>query len=258
MECVDTAQARGGCSVPPQGDDQQLSLQSIQLMKNLQLVVFDMAGTTVADAGQVPAAFTNTLARYGVTLDEAAVRSVRGASKREAIRRLLAQQGTHPAEQMDALVDEAFAAFRNELMKLYEGGTLQAVDGAADTFHWLRQREINVVLNTGFDRTITELILRGLGWDNSVIHGVVTGDDVAQGRPAPYLIFRAMEAAGIFSVGNVMNVGDTVLDLQAGHHAGVGWNVGVLSGAHAREQLAQQPHTHLLTSVAELPALVAG
>jgi phosphoglycolate phosphatase-like HAD superfamily hydrolase len=84
---------------------------------------------------------------------------------------------------------------------------------------------------------------------------VVCGDDVTQGRPAPYLIFRAMEATGASSVHSVANVGDTTLDLQAGHNAGVRWNVGVLSGAHDRQALERAPHTHLLLSVAELTGL---
>jgi phosphoglycolate phosphatase-like HAD superfamily hydrolase len=44
-----------------------------------------------------------------------------------------------------------------------------------------------------------------------------------------------------------------VLDLRAGHNAGVRYNIGVLSGAHKRDQLQREPHTHLLQSVAELP-----
>jgi phosphoglycolate phosphatase-like HAD superfamily hydrolase len=46
-----------------------------------------------------------------------------------------------------------------------------------------------------------------------------------------------------------------VLDLEAGHRAGVRWNVGVLSGAHDRKTLETAPHTHLLASVAEVPGL---
>jgi len=40
--------------------------------------------------------------------------------------------------------------------------------------------------------------------------------------------------------------------LAAGARAGVGWNVGVLSGAHGREALELAPHTHLVESVADL------
>lgn len=83
----------------------------------------------------------------------------------------------------------------------------------------------------------------------------VCGDDVRQGRPAPYLIFRAMEAAGALEARTVANVGDTALDLQAGAHADVRWNLGVLSGAHDRATLEQAPHTYILPSIADLAAL---
>ena len=78
---------------------------------------------------------------------------------------------------------------------------------------------------------------------------------MTEGRPAPYLIFHAMEAAGVVDVRRVATVGDTTLDLEAGANAGVVWNVGVLSGAHDRASLEQAPHTHILTSVAALPTL---
>lgn len=114
-----------------------------------------------------------------------------------------------------------------------------------------------MALNTGFDRDTTRLLLAALGWDAGSVDAVVCGDEVPQGRPAPYLIFRCMEATGTVSVGRVANVGDTALDLRAGYNAGVHFNFGVLSGAHSRDVLAAEPHTHLLASVADLPTLLA-
>lgn len=111
-----------------------------------------------------------------------------------------------------------------------------------------------MALNTGFDGAITSLVIDALGWRHRV-DAVVCGDDVPEGRPAPYLIFQAMKRTTTRSVARVMNVGDTVLDLQAGQNAGVAFNIGVLSGAHSIGQLESQPHTHLLGSVAELPGL---
>jgi phosphoglycolate phosphatase-like HAD superfamily hydrolase len=70
------------------------------------------------------------------------------------------------------------------------------------------------------------------------------------------MIFHCMEATGVTDVRNVANAGDTVLDLQAGYNAGVALNIGVLSGAHGRDQMQEQPHTHLLNSVAELPQIL--
>jgi phosphonatase-like hydrolase len=112
-------------------------------------------------------------------------------------------------------------------------------------------------LNTGFDRDTATLLLEALCWAEGTIDTVVCGDDVPRGRPAPYLIFRCMEAAGVDSVRRVMSVGDTVLDLRAGHNAGVRFNVGVLSGAHGRAELEAQPHTHIVASVADVPGLLS-
>jgi len=55
----------------------------------------------------------------------------------------------------------------------------------------------------------------------------------------------------------VMAVGDTPLDLQAASNAGVRGMVGVLSGVGTAEQLRREPHTHIIPSVADLPALLA-
>src|SRR5207248_1699193 len=51
-------------------------------------------------------------------------------------------------------------------------------------------------------------------------------DDVAAGRPAPWMVFRIMEAAGVFPPAAVVKVGDTVPDVEEGRNAGA-WSVGV-------------------------------
>jgi len=70
------------------------------------------------------------------------------------------------------------------------------------------------------------------------------------------MLFHAMESARVNSVAEVMAVGDTPLDLQAGTNAGLRAVVGVLSGASSAELLQREPHTHILPSVANLPALL--
>ena len=75
------------------------------------------------------------------------------------------------------------------------------------------------------------------------------------GRPAPYLIFQAMQKTLVHPVARVAAIGDTTLDLQAGANAGAGWVIGVLSGAHDLATLGRIPHTHLLPSIAEVPLL---
>jgi phosphonatase-like hydrolase len=217
----------------------------------VELVVMDMAGTTVHDTGEVPAAFRSALAAHGIALSDEEIAQVRGASKREVIRQLVAR---HLPDAPASLPATVYDAFRAALAERYRAG-VRAVDGAEEVFGWLRARGIRIALNTGFDRDTTRLLLDALGWREGRVDAVVCGDDVRQGRPAPYLIFRAMEAVGATDVRRVMIVGDTELDLRAGWNAGAGWNVGVLSGAHPRERLEAAPHTHLIECVAALPGL---
>jgi phosphonatase-like hydrolase len=215
-------------------------------MDDVELVIFDLAGTTVKDAGQVTEAFAAALYGHGLEVTPEQLRAVRGSSKREAVRRFVPEEG---------LAERVYESFREDLARLYRTKGVEAVEGAEEVFRWLRRRGVRVALNTGFDRDITGLLLSALRWDEGVVDAAVCGDDVARGRPAPDLILRAMALAGATTPRRVVNVGDTALDLRAGHNARVRWNVGVLSGAHDRQLLEQAPHTHLLESVAALPTL---
>ena len=224
-------------------------------MQEIKLVVFDLAGTVIEDAGQVPAAFTTALRDHEIAVTSDSLREMRGASKREVIQRFVERQPGSGKADVLARTEEIYNSFRGTLAGIYEKNGVRETAGATEAFTFLQRRGVQVALNTGFDRTITKLLLKSMQWDGDLINAVVCGDDVAQGRPAPYLIFRAMEMSGVTSVHQVATVGDTVLDLQAGQNAGVRYNIGVLSGAHSREQLEREPHTHLLSSVAMLPAL---
>jgi phosphonatase-like hydrolase len=217
------------------------------LNEKIELVVCDMAGTTVRDAGQVPQAFTSALAVHGIPVTPQAINSLRGASKRLAILKLIPEGGDRAAR-----AGQVYATFVQHLAQVFNG-TVEPVPA----YRSPRARGVRVALNTGFDRETTNLLLDALRWREGVVDAVVCGDEVKAGRPAPYMIFHCMEATGVTDVRRVANAGDTVLDLQAGHNAGVALNIGVLSGAHGRDQMQPQPHTHLLNSVADLPELLA-
>jgi phosphonatase-like hydrolase len=139
---------------------------------------------------------------------------------------------------------------------VYREGEVHAIAGSEATFRWCREQGIQVALTTGFDRAIVQLIMEKLGWVEAV-DAVVCNDDVAHGRPAPDLILTAMRRLGHSDVSRVASVGDTISDLEAGANAGTGLNIGVLSGAHSREQLLAAPHSSLIDSVADLPAVLA-
>ncbi|HXD30524.1 MAG TPA: phosphonatase-like hydrolase [Pyrinomonadaceae bacterium] len=216
----------------------------------IKLVIFDLAGTTVRDNGAVVSAFSSALRKHGIEVDDARINAVRGSSKRQAILELLPE-----SPNRKELAETAYASFVEILAATYNGNGVSSIDGAAQVFKKLRAEGVLVALNTGFDRQITDLLLDRLGWTGDNIDAVVCGDEVHRGRPWPELIHAAMHRTGISNPNEVANVGDTILDLRAGHNAGVKWNIGVLTGAHDRTQLEKEPHTHILPSVNDVPSL---
>ena len=221
-------------------------------MDELDLVVFDMAGTTVRATDWVPVALHKAFEKVGIVLSDEEVQSVRGRSKREAISDLLSHH-IGPVDERH-LAAAVHSDFQRILTELYKEHGAELIDGADETLEWLKTRGVKVALSTGFDRTLAELLLQMTGWDGS-IDAVVCSEDVPRGRPAPYLIFRAMEWAESECVRRVAAVGDTVSDLQAGFNAGVRWNIGVLSGAHSEVQLRSCPHSEIIPSIKELPSV---
>lgn len=223
-------------------------------MRTIDLAIFDIAGTTLDDGGSVLAAFRGTLERFSLPYEEQELQAVRGANKLQVFRQFATRAHGAGPEAVRA-AREAFAAFNEELLHEYRTGPLNEVPGTAETFAALKERGIKLATNSGFPRDIAETIISRLGW-RALLDAEVCGDDVPAGRPAPFMIYLAMERAGVTDVRRVLAVGDTPLDLQAATNAGCGGVVGVLTGSHGVETLGATRHTHLLPSVATLPALL--
>ena len=78
------------------------------------------------------------------------------------------------------------------------GGELKPQPGAEETFQWLKEKNILVVLNTGYNKQTATAILEKLGWQTGKqIDGLITASDVENNRPKPDMILLAMEKFGI-------------------------------------------------------------
>jgi phosphonatase-like hydrolase len=225
----------------------------------IELVVFDLAGTTVYDGDAVNAAFRTTLAAWGLETDPAVVNNVMGLPKPEAIRILLEQCGKPrrippTAENISAIHEE----FTTRMCNYYAvDPAVHEIPGATSAFTTLRHTGIKVALNTGFFRMITDVLLGRLGWHSpAVIDAVVSSDEVPQGRPHPDMIRHLMGHLNVQDPRRVAKVGDTRADLEEGTNAGCALVIGVTTGSFSREQLEACPHSHILESVAEVPALL--
>ncbi|MET0475028.1 MAG: phosphonatase-like hydrolase [Mycobacterium sp.] len=220
-----------------------------------QLVVLDMAGTTIDEGLAVYRVLEETVVAHGGTPTEADIAKWHGSAKHEALRALLTPEGGEPLsdEALKPIVED----FRARLTAAYAERPPVALPGVPEALHDLRAAGIRVALNTGFDRDVVNSLLSALGWEgDSVADVVVCGSDVPSGRPAPFMIFRAMEQLDVQDISRVLVAGDTPRDLEAGTNSGAGFVVGVLSGASDKEELSAHQHTHLVDSVADLPGLL--
>jgi 2-aminoethylphosphonate-pyruvate transaminase len=219
------------------------------------LVVFDMAGTTVYDGDAVNESLRQALlgvAQCSVSRDE--VNAVMGLQKPVAIRALLKERlGEEPS---NLLVDQTHDDFAARMMEFYRSNpAVQEVDGVSDLFRTLRAAGIKVAIDTGFSRSIAQVIIDRLGWEkNRLIDVSVTADEVVAGRPAPFMIYRCMEKTGVSNIARVVKVGDTPSDLYEGTNAGCGLVIGVTEGSHTLAEMRVHPHTHLIRSIKDLPA----
>jgi phosphonatase-like hydrolase len=217
-----------------------------------ELVVTDFAGTTMKEEGTVLVAYRLALTEFDIPFTEDYLAARRGASKRAVFQELAAR--ARPGQQVDEVAGKALATFEAALQREYESGPVREIEGAGAAVTKLREAGVKVALTSGFERGVVDLLVRRLDWGNH-FDLVLASTDAPAGRPAPYLIYKSMIDLGVHDVGRVAVVGDTPLDLQAAANARAGWIVGVLSGAHGLETLGKTPHTHLLPSVAGLPAL---
>jgi phosphonatase-like hydrolase len=216
------------------------------------LVVTDLMGTTLRDDGAVLPAYHAAFAECAIPFTEEELAAKRGAHKLSLFTEFAVRR--YPAEDAAKRAAAALEVFEKQLRQFLASGGGTPIEGAEEAVSRLRQAGIKVVLTSGFDRGLIADIVKHCSW-GELFDAVVYPDEVPTGRPAPYLIFQAMQKMRIEPVKRVAAIGDTILDLQAGTNAGAGWIIGVLSGAADAATLGKTPHTHLLPSIAELPAL---
>jgi phosphonatase-like hydrolase len=214
----------------------------------IELVCFDMAGTTVNDHGLVLEAFRRTIDELGVVGDDAA--------KAEAY--VIETMGQSKIEVFSVLFDErahdANGAFERHFVTAANEAGVSEVPGARVAVEMLKSRGFAVALTTGFSPSTREALIEILGWSD--LFGLrVSPADAGRGRPAPDMVLLCALKSRVSAVQTIMIVGDTASDMQAGRRAGVGQCVGVLTGTDEQPRLLASGADLVVESVADLPRL---
>lgn len=217
-----------------------------------QLVVFDVAGTTVVDDGEITRCFQEALAEEALEVPAEAILAVMGLPKIVAIRQLLAEFA--PDRTEPGLDQRLHEDFEQRMIDYYMDSPDVAVyPGILALLRYLRMNGIAVAVNTGFPRSILNSILERLGWQvGRTLDAAIASNEAPRGRPHPDMIQNLMKRIGITDPAHVAKVGDTPSDIGEGKSAGCGWVIGVTYGTHTRQQLAPCEPTHLVDNVVEL------
>lgn len=237
-------------------------------MSSVKLIVFDMAGTTVRDLNEVEKCFALACKETGLNVSDETIKAVQGWAKHHVFQTLWKEQIGENNPELSDRVKNSYDTFRSILENHYETNEILPTEGALEVFEYCRKHGIKIALTTGFYRKVTDIILEKLGWlkglneqrvaisDEAIIDVSISSDEVNAGRPAPDLVFRAMEILGIKDPKEVIVIGDTPSDLGCGKNAGVLKTFGLTNGTHSKEQLEKLDNDGLLPSLNALPSIV--
>jgi phosphonoacetaldehyde hydrolase len=206
----------------------------------IRLAVLDWAGTTVDFGSFAPVApFVAALARHGVEVSPAQARFPMGLNKLDHLRALLRLPEVaarwhqrHGRDWTEADVERLYTGDFVPLQLEALARHSRLVPGLLDTVTALRQRGVKVGTSTGYFRAAGEVVFAAAARQGYVPDHNVLPDEVPAGRPAPWMIFRNMEALGVYPPTAVVKVGDTPHDMAEARNAAC-WAVGVLASSSA-------------------------
>ena len=199
----------------------------------IQLVVFDWAGTTIDFGSCAPAsAFAKVFAAHGVEVSDEEARRPMGLNKREHLIAMLSDdaiakrwQDAKGASWTDADVSLMYDQFVPYQLQAIEQ-SCSLVPQLLEVVRGLQADGIKVGGTTGYFREAAERVAEAASKQGFTPDANVCADDVSCGRPAPWMIYQVMQILNIYPPQSIVKIGDTVADIEAGRNAGC-WTIGI-------------------------------
>jgi phosphonatase-like hydrolase len=221
--------------------------------ESVSLVCCDLAGSIVSDGSILEKAFAEAIATQGVVPGTAAyARSMvvvdrsSGLPPRDVMHTLFADD--------EAQAQAAYLAFERSYRTVVDRFGLTTVAGAQDTMAKLSGAHVKVCVISGFSRPTSRLVLERAGISRAADLTLCL-DDAPRGFPWPDPVLTAVMRLGIGDVASVAVVGDSENVITAGRRAGAQTLIGI-PGDRAAQRLRTAGATHLINTIAELPALL--
>lgn len=222
---------------------------------NIEMVVFDMAGTTVNEGNVVYRTLHKAIEKKCPKVSfEDVLKWGAGKEKLQAIRETILGTNSILDEQS---IQEVFQDFLLLLEEAYEHLIVVPTHNAEKLFKELRELGIKVVLNTGYNEKTANSLIQKLNWTQGEHFDLlVTSSDVKHNRPKPDMILFAMHKLNINDAAKVIKVGDSTIDIEEGRNAGCKLNIGVTTGAHDQAELMTANPDFIFDDIYDLKAVV--
>jgi phosphonoacetaldehyde hydrolase len=199
----------------------------------VQAIFLDWAGTTVDHGSLAPVLALQTLfARHHIELSMDDARRDMGLLKSDHIRAILdlphigAQWSVitgHVPEEADVhSLFEEFGPLQMEIITQHS----QLISGVAATVEGWKCRGLRIGSSTGYTRRMLAPVQAQAARQGYKPDASVCPDEVAAGRPAPWMLMRNAELLGVYPPSACVKIGDTVVDIEEGRNAGM-WTIGV-------------------------------
>ena len=218
-------------------------------LRSTKMIIFDMAGTTIQEKGIVYNSLFNTIKLIKPDLLRSDISRFAGYNKNEVIKYYVDQQRMNSP---DVVLRNLKSEFNYYLKKEYiNNDSVKLMDkNMPSFFNLLREYDIKICLNTGYNKDIQNLLIDKLELLDC-IDDYISSEEVERGRPYPYMINKLMSRNNVNIPEEVIKIGDTIADIKEGKNAGCK-TVGVLSGADSKEQLLKEKPDIIINNVMDL------
>tara|TARA_B100000035_G_C21004938_1_gene556806 strand:+ start:940 stop:1614 length:675 start_codon:yes stop_codon:yes gene_type:complete len=218
-------------------------------LRSTKMLVCDMAGTTIQEKGIVYNSLFNTIKLIKPDLLRSDISRFAGYNKNEVIKYYVDQQRMNSP---DVVLRNLKSEFNYYLKKEYMNNeSVKLMDKSLPSFfNLLREYDIKICLNTGYNKDIQNLLIDKLNLLDC-IDDYISSEEVERGRPYPYMINKLMSRNNVNYPEEVIKIGDSVADIKEGKNAGCK-TVGVLSGADSKEQLLKENPDIIINNIMDL------
>ena len=200
-------------------------------------IIFDWAGTVVDYGCLCPiGAFQAAFQEKGIAVSADDIHQFMGIHKRDHITAILSLptvlagwQAVHGKNPDAQTIDSLYHLAERQMLEHIAASAIPT-PGLAEVLALARHKNLKIGSTTGYTSPMMEILVPAAARNGYAPEFWMASDQVPQGRPWPWMIFRNLERLQIYPPAAVVKVGDTVADIAEANNAGV-WSVAVVESS---------------------------